>query len=323
MTNSIFELNDSFSTTRRISKTPPCVVNEPEDRVHTLLFLPPNPQRKAVGGLRTQGYFKQNEPNKPLISVITVVFNGEQYLEQTIRSVIEQSYDNVEYIIIDGGSTDGTLDIIKNYEDQIDYWVSEPDKGISDAFNKGISLCQGEMIGIINADDWYEPTAMSLLSSYISKYDVIYGNMALWISDNTSIEPHIDHNNLKTNMTLCHPSVFISRKSYKTHGTYNSIYRYAMDYDLLLRLYLAGESFYFIRKKITNMRELGISNKMWIPALLEVKTSKIQNGLPKFHTYLHLYFYLIKRAIRIFVQSIGFGLIVDSYRKFYFKYKTI
>lgn len=315
MTTTIFELNASFSTTRRVSKIPPIIVNQPEDKLNTLLFLPPNSQRKAEGGLRMQGYFKHNEPDKPLISVITVVFNGEKYLEQTIRSVIEQSYDNVEYIIIDGGSTDRTLDIIRGYEGQIDYWVSEPDKGISDAFNKGISLCTGEIIGIINADDWYEPNAINSLSPHILKYDVIYGNMALWTTDFASNMPHIDHENLKINMSLCHPSIFIRRKSYKRHGTYNCTFHYAMDYDLLLRLYLADVEFYFIDDTVANMRESGISNQMWIPAFFEVKKSKIQNGIPKITSYIYLYFYILKRLLRIWIQRTEFGFIIDTYRK--------
>src|ERR1700719_3728267 len=93
----------------------------------------------------------------PVISIITIVFNGEKYLDQTIRSVLDQNYPSVQYIIIDGGSTDNSLNIIKKYEKDLYLWVSEKDKGISDAFNKGIARATGDIIGIINADDWYEP----------------------------------------------------------------------------------------------------------------------------------------------------------------------
>jgi len=91
--------------------------------------------------------------NNPKISIITVVYNGEQFLEETILSVLNQSYENIEYIIIDGGSSDGTLNIIKKYEDKIDYWVSEPDKGIYDAMNKGIDIATGEWVNFMNAGD--------------------------------------------------------------------------------------------------------------------------------------------------------------------------
>jgi hypothetical protein len=106
-----------------------------DEKFDTYLFLPEGENRQGEGGLRIKGYFKKSLDNKPSISIITVVYNGEKYLEETIKSVITQTYDNVEYIIIDGGSTDGTLDIIKKYEDYIDYWVSEKDGGMYNAIN--------------------------------------------------------------------------------------------------------------------------------------------------------------------------------------------
>jgi len=101
-------LDKNYSTTRLVTK------NKPDEKSGTALFLPKNEERKGEGGLRIKGYFKKSYPNKPLITVVTVVFNGEKYLEETIKSIIEQTYDNVEYLIIDGGSTDNTLNIIKN-----------------------------------------------------------------------------------------------------------------------------------------------------------------------------------------------------------------
>ena len=104
---------------------------------------------------------------KPLVSIITVVFNGEKYLEQTIKSVINQTYKNIEYLIIDGGSSDGTLDIVKKYEKQLSNWISEPDKGLYDAMNKGIKRAKGEIIGI------YHTYNFSLSSFYSFIHGVI------------------------------------------------------------------------------------------------------------------------------------------------------
>ncbi|NJL11154.1 MAG: glycosyltransferase [Calothrix sp. SM1_7_51] len=101
------------------------------------------------------------------MTIITVTYNAGEYLEQTIQSVISQTYDNLEYIILDGGSTDSTIDIIKKYENSIAYWCSEPDKGIYDAMNKGIAISRGDIIGLINAGDTYLP---NILESLAKKY---------------------------------------------------------------------------------------------------------------------------------------------------------
>ena len=117
-------LNKNYSTTRLIVNDKPEVVGGPEDRFKTVLSLTDGENRKGEGGLRTKGYFKKSYAQKPLISIVTVVFNGEKYLEGTIQSVINQTYDNVEYIIIDGGSTDGTLDILKKLKTCCYNWIS-------------------------------------------------------------------------------------------------------------------------------------------------------------------------------------------------------
>lgn len=148
-------LNKNYSTTCLLTKEKPIIENRSEDKFESVLFLTEGEKRKGEGGLRTQGYFKKSYEEKPLISVITVVYNGEEFLEKTIQSVINQSYDNVEYIIIDGGSTDATVDIIKKYEDKINYWVSEKDTGIYDAMNKGIKVSMGEGLLFLNAGDYF------------------------------------------------------------------------------------------------------------------------------------------------------------------------
>ena len=116
----------------------------------------------------------------PVISIITITYNGEKHIEQTIQSVLGQTYPNIQYIIIDGGSTDQTLSIIKKYEQKLYYWVSEKDKGISDAFNKGIAKATGEIVGIINADDWYEPAALEQVAARMGDADVCFGDLQLW-----------------------------------------------------------------------------------------------------------------------------------------------
>ena len=123
---------------------------------------------------------KKRKTKTPIFSIITVVLNNQELLEATIKSVLNQSFKNYEYIIIDGGSNDRTIDIIKKYENKIDYWVSERDKGLYDAFNKGMMLASGKFIGIINSDDVYTKNSLKIISNYISKYkniDFIFGSV--------------------------------------------------------------------------------------------------------------------------------------------------
>jgi hypothetical protein len=145
-----------FSTTRNLHETPPVIISQPEEEVQIVLTLRSHPQRKGEGGLRTKGDFKHpGNDEKRLISVVTVVYNNVSYLEQTIQSVINQSTDHVEYIVIDGKSTDGTLELIQQYDEQIDYWVSEPDEGIYDAMNKAIKVASGDYMMFMNSGDLF------------------------------------------------------------------------------------------------------------------------------------------------------------------------
>jgi len=120
-----------------------------------MALLSPTSDCRTEGGLRTRGFTKRDVVSKPLVTVVTVVFNGAQRIENTIRSVANQTYDNIEYIIIDGGSTDGTLDIVREFAEGIDYWVSERDRGIYDAMNKGINAANGEWINFMNSGDTF------------------------------------------------------------------------------------------------------------------------------------------------------------------------
>ncbi|HBH62451.1 MAG TPA: glycosyltransferase, partial [Nitrospiraceae bacterium] len=170
--------------------------------------------------------------------IITIVRNGVKTLEKTIQSVLNQTYDNIAYIIINGGSTDGTLDTIRKYEDKIAYWTSEPDSGISEAFNKGITAATGEIIGIINADDYYEPAAVALAVSVLTQTgaDIVHG-MVQYRDVNGQKTELFSGNDalLYKDMTINHPSVFARRSAYEKIGLFRTDFRYAMDYEWLLR----------------------------------------------------------------------------------------
>ena len=206
---------------------------------------------------------KEQTGNYPLISIVTVVLNNAKTIEQTILSVVEQPYPNKEYIIIDGGSTDGTLDIIKKYQDKIAVWKSEPDHGIFDAMNKGIRLAKGDLIGIINADDWYENNILSEIADCYRQYGnktVIHG---LLRNFNQGAFYSIKGNSigvLKYDM-IQHPTCFVPKTLYDKYGSYDAKYKYSADYDLVLRFVNQGVHFEFLEKVIANFRIGGVSSE--------------------------------------------------------------
>lgn len=202
------------------------------------------------------------ETDNPKVSIITVVYNGAKTIEDTIISVVEQSYCNIEYIIIDGQSTDGTLDIIKKYKDKINCVISEKDNGLYDAMNKGIRQATGDIIGIINSDDWYEKDSIAKVVSYFKSNDVdlVYGKMFYVFSDGTKTmtgkEPL---NELEYRMVISHPTVFIKKNIYEKYGVFDTTYKLAADYDLLLRFYHMNVKFGFVDDVIAFFRVGGSS----------------------------------------------------------------
>lgn len=198
----------------------------------------------------------------PKISIITVTYNSEKYLEQTILSVINQNYPNLEYIIIDGDSTDNTLEIIKKYEDSITYWKSEKDNGIYDAINKGILVSTGKFIGIINSDDWYEENVFNVINKNILNEDpdIIHGVLRLWDNENKiGLQGYTSY--FLENGMISHPTCFIKRNLYFNISLYDTQYKIAADYDFMLKCYLKNKiKFNYQEHIIANFRLSGISN---------------------------------------------------------------
>ena len=194
----------------------------------------------------------------PKISIVTITYNSEKTLEETIKSVISQNYNNLEYLIIDGGSKDETLQIVDKYRDNIDFLISEPDRGISDAFNKGIKYSTGEIIGIINSDDLLLPGALHTIADvYDAKVDVYSGNVIFWndINGMTLIsKPELDFGKLKLQYAVAHPGRFIRKDAYERFGGYDINFRYNMDVNLLCRFYQNGAKFIHIDKELAKFR---------------------------------------------------------------------
>lgn len=187
---------------------------------------------------------------KNKFSVVTVSFNAAATLRECIESVLKQDGVDVEYIIIDGRSTDGTVEIIKEYADQLAYWVSEKDAGIYDAMNKGIAQATGELIGIINSDDWYAPGALKTVYDQHLKNPntVIHGDMMLVSENGVDVYslPAPDHPSVQgefKKMTVNHPATFVPRHLYEKYGTFDLSYRLSADYELIIRLLSKGVLF--------------------------------------------------------------------------------
>ncbi len=198
------------------------------------------------------------------ISVITVCLNSAKTIEQTIQSVIGQDDTDFEYIIIDGGSEDGTLDIIEKYRKNITILISELDNGIYDAMNKGITLASGEVIGIINSDDWYEPGALKNVRKCFQKSDadIVYGRLRLIFEDETSyIQTPSNIEKIRYEMSIPHPTVFVRKEIYEKYGMFQMEYKIAADYELMLRLYISGVKFIYDDNVFANFRIGGVSDQ--------------------------------------------------------------
>lgn len=219
---------------------------------------------------------------QPRISIITITYNSERTLEETIKSVISQEYPYLEYLIIDGGSTDGTLGIIERYRQNIAYVSSEPDKGISDAFNKGIRHATGEIIGIINSDDILLPGALNAIAgNYEPQVDVYRGNTVIW--DDTkdsrlSIKPTMRFPLGKPIKAVCHQSTFVTKRAYERWGDYKLDFKYMMDADLLHRFYIQGATFKYISQDLAVFRLGGTTRDSWKKKIRERKLLVTGNG---------------------------------------------
>jgi len=251
------------------------------------------------------------------VSIITVVYNGEKYLEQTIMSVLSQNYSNIEYIIIDGGSTDGTLGIIKKYENKLAYWISEKDNGIYDAMNKGIQHATGELIGLINSDDYYEPNSVSsIMNTYLKngKPDVLFGDMKL-INTETNQSKIIFSSESKLNrdMTLNHPTCFV-RKILYTEKLFDSSFKICADYDFITYMYKHNKSFKYIPEIIACMRIGGASDNFILSTkevfIVQKKYFGLGLGLA------NILIRYSKRIFKIFIQTFLSVKIVETLKGF-------
>ena len=227
------------------------------------------------------------------VSIITVVFNNVLTLKDAIDSVLSQTHKNIEYIVIDGGSVDGTLELILSYEDKLAIILSEPDKGIYDAMNKGLKLASGDIIGILNSDDIYQDNRVieDVVSEFIqdSQLDILYGDLVYVKQSNTAevvriwksltyYDKYFEDGNVPP-----HPTVFLRSNVYKTVGYFNLKLRLAADYEFLLRVFKLNEfKSKYINRLLVRMRLGGATNKNFRNIIVgnkEILYSWKSNGL--------------------------------------------
>jgi len=225
------------------------------------------------------------------ISIITVCYNSEKTISETINSVIKQTHPYIEYIIIDGGSTDNTLSIINKYSDYISAIISEKDDGMYDAMNKGISYASGDIIGILNSDDVfaYENVVSNIVEVFIKrKIKVVWGDVA-FVDNRNRIRrlysgDRISRTSFNHGIMPPHPSVFIKKECYDIFGNFNIKYKIASDYDLLLRfLNLNNLKYYYFNKILVKMKIGGKSNqsiRSIIALNKEIYEIHYSNGIP-------------------------------------------
>jgi acetyltransferase-like isoleucine patch superfamily enzyme/GT2 family glycosyltransferase len=230
--------------------------------------------------------------NKPLVSIITISYNSAKTIEDTIKSVLKQTYENIEYIIIDGGSRDNTIEIIKLYEPKFKLsdikfkWVSERDNGIGDAWNKGLLHAKGEIISFLNSDDYYSQESVEEAVKVLNynNAEISYGICQRINEDREivkTISNEFDEKKIYRGFTFSHTTCFNTKKVFELVGTFNNEYKIALDVDFLLRAYKSNITFKKANN-VTYMREGGISTKYGLKARKEYKKALLENNFNRF-----------------------------------------
>lgn len=254
---------------------------------------------------------RRHEAN-PLVSLITVVLNGGDTVSRTFESVFAQYYQPIEYIVIDGGSTDGSVDLIRQHETSLAYWISEPDRGISDAFNKGLEIARGDYIGLLNADDWLSPdqigTAVRTLQS--SKAGFVFGDLLYHAPNGTplhQIQGDSDYiSKIRSRMpALNHPTMLVKRQVFNDIGGFDRRYQVAMDYDWVLRAHLAGHRGRYAETILGHMTLAGTSDQQFVRSLLEVRQIATRHGQSAIESWILFSFRLLKGLIRRGLHRFG------------------
>ena len=252
----------------------------------------------------------------PTFSIITVCLNAERTLGRTLESMQAQTCRDFEYLVVDGGSRDGTLDLIRGSGLPVSV-VSEPDRGISDAFNKGVQRARGEWLGFLNADDWYEPDTLAVAAraaEHHPDWDVICGRQRYFHNGRPTATFDVNPALLRSFMSVNHIASFSRRALYQRFGGFREHYRYAMDYELYLRFFCGGVRFGRVDAVLANMGLGGASDRHWRRSIREVRQAQLDNGVNWLAAQRRYLFQLSKGGVRRAAERLGARGLVDLYR---------
>lgn len=248
----------------------------------------------------------------PIISVVTISKNSQKTIRECIDSVISQKSSEIEYIIVDGNSTDGTKEIIKRFGENIDIYLSENDAGISDAFNKGVNLATGRYIAFLNSDDYYLPGVLSKVLAEIKRqesynpdsgYNVYHGNLEIRRKSHTVVLIPKQIKRFRYILPVYHPTTFVPVQLMRKFP-FSPDYKIAMDYDSLSKIYKSGASFIYLPFSINSMGGQGISHQSIEKGYREVMNISIKNlGVNRIEAYAAFLLKLVKTKINSYLKN--------------------
>jgi glycosyltransferase involved in cell wall biosynthesis len=293
-TGDVIVLDDNYSTTRRLIVNSQLSSDYLGKTSSMSQVSPSHKERIYEGGLRLRGFTKRGELDKPLISVVTVVRNGSDCLERAIQSVLGQAYDNIEYIVIDGRSTDGTLEIIKKYDEALDYWLSESDEGVYDAMNKALKLIHGDYILFLGSDDVLFNVIHVVVRLLHDASISYYGNVLL--KNNKKKYCGKFHTLKLLVKNIPHQAIFYSRYVFDSYR-FNAKYASVADYEMNLKIFSnKSYGFRYVPYSIAKYNnETGISSTVVDYNFSKDKPEIIRKNYPAIYYWIYFFFRFVFR----------------------------